>query len=67
LLSGKIKRNSYIFATSTMPSRQVSSESFSFSISLQDNIQTVGFRIIQRSIHKIKEFCGVAGKIPEYI
>jgi hypothetical protein len=39
-----------------MPSRQVSSESFNFSISLHDNIQKVGSRIILRSIHnKIKE------------
>jgi len=29
--------------------------------------QTAGFRIIQRSIHKIKEFRRVAGKNPESI
>jgi hypothetical protein len=38
-----------------MPSRHVSSESFNFSISLHDHIQIVGFRIILRSIYKIKE------------
>jgi hypothetical protein len=31
----------YILATSTMPSLQVSSESFNFSISLQDNIKKI--------------------------
>lgn len=46
IIVGERVFNTYIFATSTMPSRQVSSESFNFSISLKDSIWKVGIRTI---------------------